>query len=289
MVVKPLVGKGLGKLPFASRLFNFVLQRIVPKGLVLIEAKAHRMYIDTSHGAIGLPFMSMGIYEVLVSQLLEDTVTKGMVFVDIGAHIGYHTLTAARLVGEEGRVFSFEPEPYNFELLVKNIQLNGYNNIVAIQKAVSNNNGKVMLFVPEGCASKSLLLPDKGFTDGEYVEVETQTLDDFFQDYTGCYTGVDVIKMDVEGAEPLVLNGMTNIIRSNRKLKIVTEFSPGRLRLLGSSPEEYLDMLSKHGFVIYNLNDMTNRIERVKEPSILIEHVTIKGSTNLYCVRNNGY
>lgn len=285
--VKPFMGKGLGKLPLVARLYEFMLQRIVPWGLVKLKTEYHEMYVDTSRGGIGFATMSQGIYEELVTRVFENIVSQGMTFVDIGAYIGYHTLTAARLVGEKGRVFSFEPTPYSYELLIKNIELNGYNNIRATQKAISNKSGKAMLFIPEGYNAKSLLLPDKIFNAGEQIEVDTQTLDDFFYDNTGGYTGVDVIKMDVEGAEPLVITGMTNIIQSNRQLKIVTELYPKRLIQWGSSAEEYLNMLLRHGFLIYNLNELTNKMERVEQNDTLIEHVTLMGSTNLYCVRDS--
>lgn len=282
IVVKPLMGKDLGKLPFVSRLFTFLFQHVVPKGIVEIKARGHKIHIDTLHMSIGL-LMSGDTYESSVTQLLENIVTRGMVVADIGASVGYHTLTFARLVGEEGKVFSFEPEPYSFELLVKNIKLNGYGNVCAINKAVSNRNGKTSLFVPESYAQKSLLLPHRRFTNGKYIEVDMQTLDDFFQDYVA----LDVIKIDAEGAEPLIFSGMTSIIRSNKKLKIITEFNPKRLRLLGSSPEEYFNMLSGYGFLIHSLNDSTNLIERVDETSILMDYANEGLFTNLYCIRNN--
>ncbi|MFC2122467.1 FkbM family methyltransferase [Bacteroidota bacterium] len=278
--------KGLGKLPLVARVYEFMLQRIVPKGLVKIKTEHHEMYVDTSRGGIIFSPMSQGIYEAQVTKLFENIVTRGMTFVDVGASIGYHTLTAARLVGEKGRVFSFEPEPHSYELLIKNIESNGYSNITALQKAVSNKNGKARLFVPEGQFGKSLLLEDRIFPSGEQIEVDTQTLDDFFYDNSGGYTGVDVIKMDVEGAEPLVIAGMTKIIQSNRHLKIVTELNPKRLIQWGSSPQEYVDMLLRHGFEIYNINELANNIERVEQIDILMEQVTIDDSTNLYCVRD---
>jgi len=287
--VKPFMGKGLGKLPLVARLYEFVLQRIVPRGLIKVKTKYDKMYLDTSRGGIVFSSMSQGIYEAQVTELFENIVTGGMTFVDVGASIGYHTLTAARLVGKKGRVFSFEPEPYSYELLVKNIESNEYSNITAVRKAISNKNGKARLFVPEGQFGKSLLLEDRIFPSGEQIEVDTQTLDDFFYDNSGGYNGVDVIKMDVEGAEPLVIAGMTNIIQSNRQLKIVTELYPKRLIQWGSSPQEYLDMLLRHGFEIYNLNELTNNIERVEQTAIFLEYITNYGSTNLYCVRENGY
>jgi FkbM family methyltransferase len=73
--------------------------------------------------------------------LFKGIVKEGMVVVDIGANIGYYTLIAAKLVGKSGIVYVFEPMPSNYECLCKNIEVNGYTNVVLIQKAVSNKYG----------------------------------------------------------------------------------------------------------------------------------------------------
>ena len=283
-VARPFMGKGLGRLPFVSRLSTFLFQRVTPKGMVEIKARGHKIQVDTRRMGTVL-LKSKDSYESSVTQLLESIVARGMVVADIGASVGYHTLMMARLVGEEGRVFSFEPEPYSFELLVKNIKLNGYNNVCAVNKAVSDRNGKTWLFVPEDSTLKSRLLPDRGLANGRYIEIDMQTLDDFFRDYPA----PDVVKMDAEGAEPMVLSGMANIIQRKRQLKIITEFNPRRLRLLGNSPEEYLSMLSGYGFQMQKLNDATNRLERVVETSALMDYADQGSFTNLYCTRGNGH
>ena len=70
-----------------------------------------------------------------------------MTVVDIGANYGSYTLIASKLVGNDGRVYAFEPEPGNYDILVKNIEMNGYTNVTPIRKAVSNKQGKVRLYV----------------------------------------------------------------------------------------------------------------------------------------------
>ena len=70
-----------------------------------------------------------------MTALVKRIVRNGDIVVDIGAHIGYYTLIFARLVGPKGKVFAFEPEPNNFNLLIKNIKINGYKNIIPVQKA----------------------------------------------------------------------------------------------------------------------------------------------------------
>jgi FkbM family methyltransferase len=166
-----------------------------------------------------------------------------MVVVDVGAHIGYFALLAAKLVGEEGRVFAFEPVPDTYQLLCRNIEANNLKNIVPIPKAVWNQGGISMFTIrPESLAESSL--GDRGY--GKQVEVETVRLDDFFSDYVG---KVDFVKMDIEGVEPAALEGMESVLASNPRLIMVTEFYPIALRAMGGSPRVFLNKLSEvHGF-----------------------------------------
>ena len=87
-----------------------------------------------------------GVYEPCETEFVMNEIKKGDVVLDIGANIGYYTLIFARLVGEEGKVFAFEPDPENFALLKKNVEINGYHNVVLVQKAISNKTGKIRLF-----------------------------------------------------------------------------------------------------------------------------------------------
>jgi len=83
-----------------------------------------------------------GRYERFTMQLFKEALAPGMVVCDIGAHIGIYSLLAAQHVGREGRVYAFEPDPRTFPYLVRNIEQNGFSNIIIpIKKAVSNHEG----------------------------------------------------------------------------------------------------------------------------------------------------
>jgi FkbM family methyltransferase len=190
-------------------------------------------------------------------------VKKGDVVVDLGASIGYFTLLAARLVGKEGKVYAFEPEPRNFLLLCKNIALNGYDNIVAIRKAVSDREGFAKLFLSDDYGSHSLYKFDNAKTP---IITETVTLDNFFRK-EGYH--VDIIKIDVEGAEMVAFLGMEKLIRENKKLKIFVEFSPYRIREAGYSPEEFLSKITEYGFKIYLIDELSGHVRCVSTRALL--------------------
>jgi hypothetical protein len=146
-VVKILSGHGIGNF-YPVRVFNnFIVSRLKS---TLAEVDGHKMFLD-SRDSLGLSIFS--IHEPLETGLVKEKIKKGDVVLDIGANIGYYTLIFAKLVGEEGKVFAFEPEPTNFSLLEKNVEINGYKNVVLIQKAVSNETGKIRLYLSKGSAT----------------------------------------------------------------------------------------------------------------------------------------
>ena len=113
----------------------------------------------------------------------------------------------------------------------------------------------------------------------EPIVVDVTTLDAFFKN-KDC--GIDVIKMDIEGAEFGAIQGMTNIIKKNTDLKILTEFWPIGLQMFGSSPTEFLNTLIKYGFNLYHINEREERIEPINVTR-LIEMCEGGKDTNLLC------
>src|SRR4030042_1758513 len=147
--------------------------------------------------------------------------------------------------GSKMYVNVFDPEPRNYEFLTRNIQLNGYDNVVALQKAVADKPGMVKLFIcPYDTGHHTIqkydgihaYRPEFVTKKKEFVEVEQLGLDDFLRGKT---TRINVIKMDVEGAEMLALAGMEELIRENKNLIMLIEFFPLLIKEMGQSPEDF--------------------------------------------------
>ena len=197
-----------------------------------IEVQGSKMYVniydkDPIMRRTFRAYALEGVHEESTTILFKKVVKEGDVVVDLGANIGYFSLLAAKLVGKKGKVYSFEPEPRNYNYLLKNIELNGYDNVFATQKAVGEEAGKVKLYIcPYDTGHhtinqyggikeyESVYKYDSTEDKKEFVEVEKVSLDDFFKDRT---QQIDVIKMDVEGAEMLALSGMNRIIKEKKK------------------------------------------------------------------------
>ena len=251
-----IAGKGLSKLPLVTRIHSFFYRHLKPSGIVLIDVQGSKMHVDSRDTGVAPFLLEWGFYEKYETELFKKLIKKGMVVVDIGANIGYYTLLAARFVGEEGKVFAFEPDPYNYSLLCKNIQVNGHRNVIPVRKAVFSKSGKMKLFLDKsnlGGHSLSEANVDKGAS----ITIEVTSLDDYFKntDYK-----IDVIKVDVQGSEMEVLEGMTNTINQNDNVKIITEFWPTGLQNSGSSPTGFLNKLIECGFALYQIGQYVEPI-----------------------------
>jgi FkbM family methyltransferase len=257
---------GLGKVPGAKRLYGFTRQ-VLPtaKGTVLLTVQGSKMYVDGRDKDIGFALLVTGVYETYQTQLFKNTVQPGMIVVDVGANIGYYTLLAARLVGSKGIVYAFEPEPTGYELLCKSIAINGYTNIIATQKALSNVSGKTKLYVDPNHIGVSSLARDSAAVYGGVVgclNVETVTLDDFLKAIGN--DKVDVLKVDVEGAEELVLSGAQKVLDYNN-LTIFLEFIPEKMRALGTEPMALLTSLKTRGFEAKFINEHKQELEVITD------------------------
>lgn len=234
-------GRGIGKNPLLAGISNFVYKHFKPNGIILISVQKHKMYLH--------PGYVLG-FERFETELFKSLVKKGMVVVDIGAYVGYYTLIAADLVGENGKVFAFEPDPSNYALLLKNIEANACKNVFPVQKAVSDRNERLQLFLSEENKAGHRLYDS--YDGRESITVWATSLDRFLE---GKDCKVGLIKMDIEGSEMAALKGMTETLKQNDDLKILTEFWPMGLRRSGYSPEEFLGKLEDLGFELYHISD----------------------------------
>lgn len=267
-VANALSGKGLGKIPGIFLIYEFIYKTVKPKGVVLIDAQGNKMYVDCRGRDMGVcSLLITGYYEKYVTEIFKQLIKPGMVVIDIGANIGYFTLIAAKLVGREGKVYAFEPEPNNFRLLVKNIKINGYSNIVPIQKALYNKSGKRKLFTNKVNLRDPSFSEDNVLEKEGFVEVETITLGGFFGNVAND-NKVDLIKMDVQGAEGLIIEGARKILRNNN-LKIIMEFWPYGLKNIGTDPLKVLHKLQNYGFEIKLIDEKSRYLKDIEIMKII--------------------
>lgn len=183
--------------------------------------------------------MYLGLFEPRETRLLGELLHPGDTFIDVGAHIGWFTTAAARLVGTTGTVIACEPYPSNASILKANLAENRCANVRVIESALGDQPGTLSLASAGNSGGVTAL--DWTRRDG-LVEVPETTLDDVA---AGLDT-VALLKIDVEGWEAHVLRGAARTLP--RTAHVLIEINEASLRKAGSSPEEILGLLRAGGF-----------------------------------------
>jgi FkbM family methyltransferase len=152
-------------------------------------------------------------YEPAVVEAVRSVVRPGMTCVDAGAHIGYMTLLMSREVGADGQVFAFEPSPTNCDRLRTNMELNAVENTTIVEAFVASANGTATLGTGPSSFEHRL-----DSTPARSTTVESVALESYFVD-----KHVDFVKLDVEGADELAVEGMRGILTRDKPTILVED------------------------------------------------------------------
>lgn len=218
-----------------------IVRKKQQNGRLKRRVKDFDLFVNIKDKGLSVELSLYGMHEPLLIGLLKNIISKGMVVVDIGANIGYFPLVESKLVGNEGKIIAIEPFPDSYNLLKDNIKLNNASNFICKNLAISDQNGKAIMYSFDMANWNSLLHGNRNFSSS--FEVQTSTLDTLLE----TETKIDAIRMDIEGYECNIIDGMKNTLMKHKPLLIV-ELHGG----LVSSDEiaTYLKKLQNIGFDI---------------------------------------
>ncbi|HWE55626.1 MAG TPA: FkbM family methyltransferase [Acidimicrobiales bacterium] len=210
-----------------------------------------KMLVDTRDAAIAPWLVLDGMWETHVTAWLQSTLKRGDVFVDVGANVGYFTLLGARLVGSEGRVVSVEAHARLFAILKRNVVINGvYGYVTAHHRAAWSEEKELEFHIRTNFAGNSSVgtidesgLDRLGDTE-ELVRVQGVPMDDLLADLPR----VDVMKIDVEGAEVHVFEGLRATIQANPDVIIMFEWARAQIESVGDTPAALAELVDSFGF-----------------------------------------
>lgn len=226
-----------------------------------VEVLGNKIYLDEEDT---MRLSTRGYYEPFTTKFVQSIVKRGEVVLDIGANIGYYTLLFAKLVGQDGKVYAFEPHPQNFSLLRRNVEYNGYGNVVLEQKAVADTSGIAALYLAKS-GSHHHSICKNNFNTTSSLDIGLISLDDYFERNIGIAKEnakkVSIIKIDVEGAEFDVLKGMEKVLEDNEEIKLILEFTPSFLEDLQIKPKKLITFLEGKGFRLFFINEKKGKIE----------------------------
>ena len=205
--------------------------------------------------ALSMDLLTYKLPEQYAIDTFLDHAGAGDSIVDVGANIGYHSLRYCRHVGNQGRVFSFEPDPWNFHLLQKNLVLNGCQQAASFCCALGNDKAMAKrLFVnPGNHGDIRSFDPDLKWAT---IETLLLRLNGFFAPGTAIHG----MKIDTQGSEYDVLLGGRKLIESQRRLVVQVEFAPHLLQGGELPPQEFEGLLLSLGFKIYEIDAYDERL-----------------------------
>ncbi|MEU2506009.1 FkbM family methyltransferase [Streptomyces sp. NPDC007863] len=245
----------VGKALLASHYLNPHL-REHPRQRVTETGFGARVAVDTQDLIQRYVYL-FGVWEPYMTGWLRRRLRPGDTYIDVGANIGYYTLLAAKLVGDRGQVVAVEASPVFHRHLLRNVGLNDYRNVRAINGAVSDTE-RVLKFVLASSANMGAnsIVPYEGPAESTF-EIKAQPLPALLT--AGEIARARVIKIDVEGAEGSVIRGMAPLLpRLRHDAEITVEVTPTRMAQLGDSVDELMETMRAHGFHAYRLvNDYT--------------------------------
>jgi FkbM family methyltransferase len=214
----------------------------------------HVLYLDTRDDSLLPALVLRGVWEPNVTRVFLRLLRPGMRVVEVGANVGYYTILAASCVGPTGSVIAFEANPAIAERLRRAVVVNGYQWWTqVVGSAVTDRDGQATLHVlarHQGSSSLARQRPDvlEGWGEVPHpLTVSATTLDAFLGPDP---SPVDLLKIDAEGWEPAIFDGMHGLLARSPHLRAVIEFTPALVANAGRDARAFLDTLAGLGFRI---------------------------------------
>lgn len=247
-----------------SNRVNLLLQRNVVSFGDVMAIRTDAGYILAPREDRGLVLSlleSHGNLEPGTSSVLQALIPSGGVVIDVGANVGALTLPAARRVGPQGRVLALEAAPRIADLLANTVRLNGLDWVEVRQFAAGEADGTLRFNLSAQTTHNSVLVPND-FT--ETIDIPSRRLDTLL----GPRERVDLVKIDVEGAELQVWRGMQRIVADNPDIAIILEFGPSHLRKAGQNIAAWFDELQSTGLKAWEINENTASFRPLRQDGL---------------------
>lgn len=256
---------------------NYIYSRLAPETAVVSTGTGHQIRLHPRYDYVQRElFLSVQQtnYERHVTDWLKRNIETGATAIDVGAHIGYYAVLISSLIGSNGNALFIEPLPEHYKALRDNLETNGFSSTRAIQLAVSDTNGQADFFPASDSGRNSLRYNE--VTDRKPIRIITITLDDLLEKFS--IDMVDLLQLDVEGAECLIFKGGHSVLTSGRIRTVLCEYHPDQLmQSFGVKPADFIDTVVAAGFEIFSLDAKTSdEIEFSREKINSYQHLVFR-------------
>ena len=247
------------KLEFIGRKLRPVELALFTKWLLRIKRQEHtlpdesKFYIDPI-SEFGLKLMRNNSYETDMTNQVQKVLKPGDIFVDLGANEGFFSIVGSKIVGKEGQVIAVEPQQRLWEIIVKNVEINGLSNVMLLPYGIGSSNGEAeMHFYPNLNSGASSLAKSfnfkvslRKFRKAIYStsKITIKTLDEIFEQGRN----IKLMKVDIEGFELEALKGAKQLLGNHTIQNLLIEIHPEALHSLDQSEKEIENLLTGHGY-----------------------------------------
>lgn len=217
-------------------------------------------------------------YEEMTATLIRRMARRTACFVDVGAHFGFYSVLAG-LSNPGCSVFAFEPVPENAGILRKNLEMHSIQGEIR-EAAISDRSGRLPFQVSHASDSSGFVANPKGGLL-KTIDMETTCLD---AHRAAMPEGPVIIKIDTEGHELQVVNGMRDLLRERNDVRLVIEFNPACLAANGVAPERLLETIDDLGFEMFVVHDDSMCFQRLRSGTSWRELIESKSYVNILCI-----
>lgn len=236
-----------------ARLLRWTARELLSEELDFVTSRGQRMH-TMSNNFVGLFTYVTGSYEPDLIAFIEERLTPGGTFVDVGANIGLYSIIASSVVGANGKVVAIEAHPYTYRFLAENFKTNALGNAVALNVAAGDSVGELSIQYEAGnSGSTHVATGESHDRQSKTARIEMRPLDAILAERD--VRKVDYLKIDVEGFEPQVLRGAVEILAASPNLVVQTEIDTRHLSRYGYSPGDLAEPLVKNGYVPHRLEN----------------------------------
>jgi FkbM family methyltransferase len=239
---------------FLNSIKFFFLKTILRRKFLNVRDKNYDLFFQVEiHDVMGRKIFKRGSLHPEHTKLLSALPFEdGDVILDIGANIGWYSLVLKKSIPKDVTIYAFEPEPLNYQLLKKNIEVNQVGGIKSVNKAVAEANGTSTLFLYYSKNSGRHSLLDVNPQTNRSIGVETINIESFLQSKNVQFKSVRLIKIDIEGYELFAFKGAMQLL--NVVPYIFLEYSPALMRKGGEDPAKLIHWLSNFEFNFYKVD-----------------------------------
>jgi FkbM family methyltransferase len=233
-----------------------------------VDSGSDTMLVETTAGVVACPasegthlscLVETGQLAVGTALLVRALLTPGRTYIDVGAHLGLHTLAAARALGGQGRIVAFEPYEPARRLLHETVRLNDLADIVQLRpEAVSSEAGVRPLYLAAGGAHRSLFPPELAGEGGDQsAETDVVSLDGVIDGAAA----VQLVRIEAAGAELEVIAGARSLIETNEEIALIVDFGRLQLRRTSTSAASWLSTFEALGLMYQVIDERSGRLE----------------------------